>query len=217
MRYELLFMLTFILCGTTTVVSAQEFFEGKIVYEISHEAKDSSFDVNRILNHPATQSTLIFKSGRWVNAPNAGIIDFGYFNWMDNRQYYKFIGVDSLVYDDYSTLTTEMEPIITQRAEYNIDTILGLICNRLILQTKNMTLTIVYHPSIAVNPRWFSKTKGGYYDRIYAHTKSLYLMSIVETARYKSMDKAISIEKMEISDDYFDSKDALSKRPVDGN
>ena len=195
-------------------VKAQEYFEGEIIYKTIIQKKDPAFDVTSIPIYPATTLSFLFKQGLWINRPDTSMIEFGHFRWDDNRQYYKFRGFDTLYYTDYSVLNPELEGLQSIDSEMNTDTILGMICNSLILKTPKLTLTLVYSPLIAVNPTWFEKTKGAYYDLIYSRTKSLYLKSIVEYEQYISSDEAVKITNKKIPNEVFESINKLPKVPL---
>ena len=183
--------------------SAQNYFEGEILYSSEIIKKDSSFDLTKIISYPSKKSILHFKNGDWIQKPDTGMIEYQYFNHSQNLQCYKVRGLDTLLFYKYDKLTPEQEPVLSISTLNNTDTILGKRCNRLILQTINTKFTLVYSPEISINPEWFSKTKGGYYDLIYGRTKALYLMVIIETDRYISKVIAEKILQHPIPDHSF--------------
>ena len=82
------------------------------------------------------------------------------------------------------------------------------------MKTNKITLTLAYSPSLKIDPKWFSLTKGGYYDIIYSHTKSLYLMSIIETSQFISRDIAVKVTEQKLEDEIFENINRLPKRPI---
>jgi hypothetical protein len=192
----------------------QNYFQGQIIYHLELQKKDSSFDLSNIISYPATTFTFLFKEGIWINAPDSGIIDFGYFRYDENRQYYKFVGNDTLVYYDYSQPDPDQDSLLSIHHQYTTDTILGRTCNRLVLKMRKMVLTLVYSPLLSVNPDWFKNTKGAYYDIIYSNTKALYLMCILETDEFISRQIAIEVSERELSKEIFDNIHQSPKRPM---
>lgn len=204
----------FIFIAAFSDTFAQNYFQGKIVYHVESHKKDSSFDLSNIISYPATKFTFLFKEGIWINAPDSGMIDFGYFRYDENRQYYKFVGNDTLVYYDYSKPTPDQDSLLSIHHQYNTDTILGRTCNRFVLKMRKMSLTLVYSPLLPVNPGWFKHTRGAYYDIIYSNTKAIYLMCILETDQFISRQIAIEVTEGEVPQEIFDNIHQLPKSPL---
>lgn len=198
----------------SSIAFTQDYFEGEINYRFEIEKKDSSFDLSSIISYPATQSFFYFKNGNWIDKPDAGMIEYQYFNHRYNLQLYKIREADTLLYYSYEKRTPEQDSVLSITNHENTDTILGRACNRLILKTAKMSLTLIYCPGIRINPDWFSKTKGGYYDLIYSRTKSLYLTYILETDQYISKGIATRINYEKIPDVFFPDIEKLPKQEL---
>ncbi len=204
-----------ILClSISECIFSQTFFEGDITYKFDLQKKDSSFDETIILTYPAKTTTNIYKNGNWLQKPDDGMIEYSYFNHLVNKNYWKLKGTDTLFYElGNESREGEVDSTLKTKIEYNTDTILGFICNRLIIQTQNLKLTIIYSPLFVINPAWYQNTKMGYYDIIYSSTKAVYLESIVETKDYVSEMTAQEVHKRKILDTEFPdiSQAALKK------
>jgi hypothetical protein len=207
----------FILILTLSIsecIFSQTFFEGDITYKFDLKKKDSSFDETTIITYPAKTTTNIYKDGNWLQKPDDGMIEYSYFNHSDNKNYWKLKGTDTLFYElGNESREGEVDSTLKSKIEYNTDTILGFVCNRLIIQTQNLRLTIIYSPSFAINPAWYQNTKMGCYNVIYSLTKSVYLKSIVETNDYISEMVAQEVNERKILDAEFPdiSKAAFKK------
>jgi hypothetical protein len=192
----------------------QNYFEGEIIYRFEAEKKDSAFDLGNIISYPAKQSIFYFKNGNWINELDAGMIEYQYFNYNNNLQLYKIRGLDTLLYNSYAKRTQDQDSVISITDHEKTDTILGRVCNRLVLRTAEMTLTLIYCPDLRVDPSWFKNSKGGYYDIIYGRTKSLYLVSIIETNKFISKCIATDIKFKKISDEFFPDIDKLPMKEL---
>ncbi|WP_127131781.1 hypothetical protein [Pseudoflavitalea rhizosphaerae] len=210
MRY---FLISFLLL-VSNIIFGQDYFEGEIGFRFEIEKKDPSFDLKSIVSYPAKQSVFYFKNGNWVDKLDTGMIEYQCFNHVRNLQLYKIRGVDTLLYYSYEKRTPEQDSVLSITSQENTDTILGKACNRLTLRTVKMTLTFIYSPDIKINPDWFSKTKGGYYDLIYSRMKSLYLMYILETDQYISKGIATRINYEKIPDEFFPDIEKLPKQEL---
>ena len=196
------------------VAFSQTFFEGDIVYKFDLQKKDSSFDETSIITYPAKTTIGIYKNGDWLQNPDDGIIEYSYFNHTDNKRYWKIRGADTLLYElGDKNREPEIDSTLTLKTEYNTDTVLGFVCNRLVIKTKDLNLTFIYTPSFAVSPSWYENTKIGFYNIIYGSIKAIYLKSIVETKDYVSTMTVQSIQQRKIFDKEFPdiTKAALKK------
>lgn len=193
---------------------SQKFFEGEITYKFDFQKKDSSFDETTLISYPAKTTTFIYKKGDWLQNPDDGMIEYSYFNHSKNRKYWKIKGADTLFFElGNEKREEEVDSTLKTNIEYNTDTILGFVCNRLIILTQRLKLTIIYSPSFEINPVWYQKTKMGYYNIIYGLTKAVFLESIVETKDYISEMIAQEIIRRNVSEAEFPdlNKVALKK------
>ena len=209
-RNLIIFLLLFPLlsCG-------QKYFEGEITYDLEYIKKDSLFELNNIPSWPAKTGKSLCKNGSWIQWIDGGTFEYEYFNRQLNQQFYKARGLDTLLFLDYNQRSPELEPVTSIDILKGTDTILGKICNKLILKTNKMTLTFLYNDYLKINPDWYKNTKGSYYDVIYSNTKSLFLMAFIETDKYVSIIRARQVIFKQIPDEAFPNLDRIPKRKVD--
>lgn len=206
---KLIFILLCLFTFKTSL--AQSYFEGEISYRESREKKDSSFDLSQILSYPSTQTTFYFKKGKWVHQLDTSIVEYIYFDHARNHTLYKIRGLDTLFYKSDESRVREQDSVFTITTQERTDTILNKVCNRLILKTAKLTVTFMYSPDIKINPDWFSKTKGAYYNIIYSKMRSLYLGLILETDQYIARSIATKVVYKNIPDSFFLNKDAMPR------
>jgi hypothetical protein len=193
---------------------AQNYFEGGVVYKVESRKKDSAFDLTNIPSYPSTKLITYFKSGHWISLPNAGIVEYQYFNGKLNRIFYKLRNQDTLFYEDYAEQPPYHDSIISTRLNYNTDTILGKICHQFVINTSSLKLTFVFSPDLKVDPSWFANTKGGYYNIIFENTKAVYLKCIVESEGFISVNIAEKILPPPVPDSKFPDLNKTSFRPL---
>lgn len=165
---------------------SQQYFEGEIVYKLETLKKDSSFDISNLKAAGASTTSCVYGHGNFIQRPDGGDLEYYYYNHIDNKLYSKYRSIDTVYFQSGEQLGASQDSIFTTRIQYNTDTILGYICNRFILQSEKLTLTLIYAPQLAVDPVYFKKTKYSYYDVIYAQTHSLFLVSIAEFDQFIS-------------------------------
>lgn len=200
MKNFVLVLLLF-LCNQT--IYSQHYFEGEVHYHNEVIKKDSSFDVTSIISYPSKGSILYFKNGDWMQTPDTGIVEYTYFNHITNRNIYKMRYLDTLLFYNYNKLSADQPPVTSVTVIENADTILGLKCNKVTLETAARKLSFFYNPELKIDPEWFKNTSGGYYNIIYENTKALYLQVIIETDSYISIVKAEKIVKRKLPDNFF--------------
>jgi hypothetical protein len=173
------------------------------VYSSEYQKKDSSFDLSSITSYPSKISNFYFKNGNWKQTLDTSFVEYQYFDHTLKQQFYKLRGLDTLLYMAYDKRTDGQDSMPSVTMLYNTDTVLGRQCNRLILHTSKLKLTFIYSSSIKVNPAWFNKTQGGYYDIIYGKMKSLYIKLIVESDHFITIQTAVKIIPRTIPDTIF--------------
>ena len=132
---------------------------------------------------------------------DTGLIEFEYFCRPFNQTFYKLRNSDTLLYQNYDARASDLDSILSIQWLKNTDTILGKICNRIVLHTRSMQLTVAYCPDLPTNPDWYKNTEGGYYNVIYGQTKAHYLLYILETDKtiYKGVATKIVTSEVPIS------------------
>lgn len=128
--------------------------------------------------------------------------------------FYKIRELDTLFYEYYRDLNENQDSVTSVTIQEMTDTILGRVCNRLILRAPRMTLTFMYSPSIEINPDWFKDTKGGYYNIIYSKMRSVYLGFNIETSQYLSKSRATKIIYRKIDDTFFPDIDHMPTKEL---
>jgi hypothetical protein len=208
------FGLLFVFLFFITELPAQTYFEGEIIYR-SEGFKKVKGKVVKDSAEPVSFVKASFKNGNWIQVPDEGYIEYMHFDRATNKIYWKLRHVDTLFFEDGRfRRPAETDPGLKIRVAWNTDTILGKVCNSLIIQTKALKLTLVYNNALAVNPAWYGRTKIGFYDLIYSTTKSIFLKYVVETKQTVSVTEATEIYDTNVDDDIFPALDKLPRKKL---
>ena len=199
------------LLALSTHCFCQNYFEGEITYRLEAFKKDSAFDLNSLRAAKATRSSFILKGGNFLQKPDSGSLQYLFFSRVENRIYSKYDWADTLFYQSGEQLPRSQDSAYTIEVKQGSDTILGYSCNRFILHTPNLTLTLIFAPELSIDKDWFKDTKYSYYNIIYANTHSLFLKSIAEFGKYVSILEAERIQRREVSNSEFPNTDLLPK------
>lgn len=152
-------------------LTAQTYFEGEVIYR-SEIFKKAGGKISPDTTQAASYIKESFKDGNWLQQPDGGIIEYMYFDTLTNKIYWKLRNIDTVFFEDGRyRRAAENDPAMKCHIVHNTDTLLGMICNSLVIQTKALRLTLVYSPTLRLNPAWYRKTKIGFYDLIYSQTK----------------------------------------------
>ncbi|HVU97322.1 MAG TPA: hypothetical protein VHE34_18965 [Puia sp.] len=197
------FLLLLLFFPVSKVCFSQKYFEGEILYRLQSFSKDSSFDLNSLRAAGATKSICIIKDGNMILKPDSGTLQYLFFSRIDNKVYSKYDWTDTLFYQPGDRLLASQDSVYTTEIKYNTDTLLGYVCNRFILRSASLTLTIIYSPNLVVDPTWFTETKYSYYNVIYGQTHSLLLKSIAEFGRFVSILSADQVVPRKVSNNEF--------------
>ncbi|WP_343306947.1 hypothetical protein AAHN97_07510 [Chitinophaga niabensis] len=181
-------------------------FEGSITYKLlewDSKDMDSARAVGMRALGPKDSLRVLFKEGSFMSIMDSSTIDYSYFNPHLNKYYTRLAGDDSVYEDPGDVLTEAGNFLLDTRLEYNTDTILGYVCNRLIMKYKFSTKTYIYSPEIATNPEWYKHSKVYYFDVMYKLMKAYYLGMRVDHRDYAYEVRAISVIRSELPDSVF--------------
>ncbi len=212
---KLYFLLLYCLSSVESLF-AQPTFQGEIRYAVHYRKKSASVDLTNISLYPAKQDRLIFKDGDWIlHMDTAKYYEYSYYNRHFNRQYWKLKYSDTLAYMSAADRGGDtQDSLISTRVIHRTDTILGRICDRFVLRTKSMTLSLSFDPNIPIDPAWFAEAKLNYYDVVYGAMRSVYLKMVWETANFVVVSIATKIERRLVLQSEFPAIDKAPTRAL---
>jgi hypothetical protein len=186
-----------------TFGQAQKYFEGKIIYKFSFKADKVPFP-DKLLNTVfGYGSTLYFKEGNYRHEYEGGLLEFDLYIKADNKFYQKKRNNDTIFWSDCSIAKDKIQNLLFSSKG---DTILGVICDRLLIQYKDNSEIHYYNSdSIRINPAWFENFKLNDEYLIDRKEKSIYLKNeqsfanfiLIESAT-KISAEAIDVEKFKL-------------------
>lgn len=146
-------------------------FEGKLVYIVEVRSKEEGVEARiwkTILGFG--DSVIVFvKKGNYRQT--SGIRDT-YFITKDEKAYYRFKGIDTLFYMDYSSDTIGVSAVSKKDERKNIA---GQECKSITIKTGSTNRKYFYAPTLYMNPEYDKNNKLGGYDVFARETSSLYL------------------------------------------
>ncbi len=172
-RISLLTLITII--SLYAVGQTQKYFEGKILYKFSFKA-DKIPNPDKLLSPLfGNGSTMYFKEGNYRHEYEGGLLEFDLYLKADNKLYQKKRNNDTIFWNDCSITGDKIQNFLFSS---KTDTVLGIICDRLLIQYKDNSETHYYNAdSIRTNPDWFENFKLNEEYLIDRKEKSIYLKS----------------------------------------
>ena len=175
MTIKFLFLAFLAICTFNANSQSNTYFEGTIRYKYTFKA-DKIPDADKLLMPYFGQgSILYFKEGNYRHEYDGGLMEYDLYNKKNNKFYFKKRNNDTLFYSDCSTRGDSILNFVhTPKA----DTIMKIICDRLVIKYKDKTETHYYNSeSISINPEWFKNFKRDDEYLIDKKEKSIFLKS----------------------------------------
>jgi hypothetical protein len=198
MRKIITGVLTNILC--IAIFAQQKDFEGTVVYKVDVKSKVEGAGDKAWKNMLALgdSMTVMIKQGNYRQS--TGVIDT-YLISKDEKAYFKFKGIDTLFYIDYSSDTSSVLNISKSEEKRNIA---GFECKAITIRTKAATRKYYYAPSLYMNPEYDKNNRISRYDVFAKETSSLYLSSFEENDSYTASYTCTRIQQSPVEKNAFE-------------
>lgn len=171
-------------------------FEGAIEYKISNTSNHPSATIQSLEEHMGTQSICYFKKGNYKEITNSVYMGFNLFRPDKKRVYYKHNLKDDTL--RYTITSSKPKSKFTYDIYENTDTILGVICNRLVVNEEHVIKTYYYSNEYSLNPKHYkSFTLFNKYE-IVKLMKAVYLKCILDYRYYTIDIEATKITRMKL-------------------
>jgi len=194
-------LLSFTFLLVSVVTNAQNYFEGKIVYEHKFKAKVSNINLQVLKNYLGNGSTLLFKQGNYYHKYNGGQYEFDLYIRTDNKAYLKKRNNDTIFWSD---CTRPGDEILDFKFIPKKEKILGITCNQLVIKYKGRSEVHYYNSdSVLTNPEWFKDFERNGQNRIDEKEKSIFLKNESEFEKFIMISSAIKISREPIDEKIF--------------
>jgi hypothetical protein len=181
--------------------NSNENFTGKILYKYVFTDNKTGADLTNAMGDVVgtEQHYYINSSNYKANDQNGDLKQL--YNSSDNTYYYTDPYTKEILNVDASF---NMSEIISITEMEDTETILGRVCNKLVITTKTNETTYFYSKEIAVDPSNFSKHQfGDWSTYLEASNGALPLKYIVKNNNYTWSSTAVEITPMELTDEDF--------------
>lgn len=208
MKFKVILLILF----TTAFTSNAQYFEGKIAYQNKFKSKLPNVSDDQFNAMMGTAQEYFVKGGNYKLTANGSFFQWQIYLNKDNKLYNKFSNSETLLWIDGATNTDEV-----LKTEYNkaVVTVLGYVCDELILTCKSGVQKYYFSPKLGVDVSLQGILKYGNWSEYLAKSKSLPLKMVVENQQFILESVATEVKPSPLDDALFalPPNAALAKSP----
>ncbi len=194
-------LISFFACSITKKLKSNDYFEGKITYNISYKFNTVSTSKPRMNKVFGEKSELFFKEGNYLEIYDGIFMSKQLYNKQDNKIYIEKSNKDTLYWTDCGQ---PGEKILRTEINHKKETILGIVCDELVVNYDFKTISYYFNSdSLSLDPDWFDPFTLTNKNLISQQMKAVYLKCKIEYADLSLSLTATSIVRQPIADQLF--------------
>jgi hypothetical protein len=186
-------------------------FEGTITYANSYKSKSPKLKDEQLNSMMGTTQEYYIKGGDYKSVFNGSFIKMQLYKNAENRSYSLIAKSDSLYWEDYSK---NKDVAIKYEIEKSKETVMGVVCDALIVYTAKSKTYYYYNKKYAINPELFTKHQYGNWYYIISKTKALPLKEVYEDDQFVFTSTAVKIAPMRLGENIFTLPDKSKIAPA---
>lgn len=198
-------LLILLLLLTPTINFAQT-FEGKIRFTNSYKSKSPQLKDEQLESMMGTIQDYYIKGGDYKSITNGSYLKMQLYRSTENRGYILTSKSDSLYWEDYSKNKDVVTKFDVKKGK---ETIMGVLCDVLIIYTLKSKASYYYSSKYGVNPDLYKQHAYGNWYYIVSKIKALPLKTVYESERFTFTSIAVNIIPMKLEAKVF--------KPLDKN
>lgn len=180
--------------------SSSQSFEGRITYTNSYQSKMTNVSDEQLSQMMGSEQDFYIKGGKYKSIVNGTSLEYLLYLPEANKLYTKMPGSDVLLWGDASKNSDE---IISTVVNKNADTILGFVCDEVILTCKSGVQKYYYHSTFSVDAVLYTAHKAANWAAFLSVAKALPLKMILENEQFVFESTAIRYKQEPIADTVF--------------
>jgi hypothetical protein len=198
------FFCFFVLTITLNAQKTKE-FEGVITYSHQVTAISPDYNTERDYGYIGKESDFYYKAGKYKWLNQNAFMQMDMFRNADTVEFLQMASTDTILFakNNFSN-----EKILDYKIMKNADTVLGQVCNVLILKAvsngNEWTRRYSYSTNTSIDPNFFKNYKYNSTDFIYATIKALPLKIELIYKDRKITYTATNVQQKKIQDNFFE-------------
>ena len=174
------------------VLPINDNFEGKITYRVRYHSRIPNVTSDQLSEMMGTEQDFFYKAGNYKSVVNGTTMEYMLYIADSSKMYMKMVNMDLLMRTD---ATKETDQILHTQLNKNADTILGFVCDELIMKAKNSTHKYYFNADFKINPTESANHKASNWSAYLSAAKALPLKMIIETEQFIAESVAVQYKK----------------------
>ena len=180
-------------------------FEGIITFKNTYKSKIKSMNSDQLNTLMGTKQDYYIKNSNYASLLNGAFIKKQIYLSSENRGYTITGQTDTAYWEDYKV---NKDSMLTYQILLDKDTVLGIPCNLLIIQTKSSKAYYYYNSNnLVIEPSKFKNHNYGNWYNVISITKCIPLKTIYENEQFQMVSIATKIEELAVDDAIFNLPD----------
>lgn len=177
-------------------------FEGIIVYKTSYQIKDSSYSLESLRSIGGTKTTTYLKNGFYKEISDSKFMSYHLFRYDKKAIFFKHQMDDDTL--RVQSIKAKNPGPFRYEVVQNSDTIMGVLCDKLIFWDRNGKKTYYYSKDYSLNPRFYRKFTASHKNKIQKITGAMYLKIKIEFDGFNVIHTAHKIDRQKLPAGTFD-------------
>lgn len=186
-------------------------FEGKISYANSYKSKSPQMKDEQLTTMMGTIQDYFIKGGDYKSILNGSFVKEQRYNSSENKGYTLTANSDLNYWEDYSK---NKDVVTSSEVEKGKETVMGVLCDVLIVYTPKSKTAYYYSSKYGVNPALFKQHVYGNWYYLMSKTNALPLKTVYQSEQFTLTSTAISITPMKLEAKVFEAPDKNKITPV---
>jgi hypothetical protein len=183
-----------------SLCSYSQSFEGRITYSNIYQSKIPNVSDEQLSQMMGSKQDFYIKGGKYKSIVNGTSLEFLLYLPESNKLYTKMPESDVLLWGDASKNNDEIISTVTNK---NADTVLGFICDEVILKCKSGVQKYYFNSQFSVDAKVYALHKAANWAAFLSVAGALPLKMILETGQFVFEGTAISYKQESIADEVF--------------
>ena len=198
-----------ILMSLSVFAKAQS-FEGVVVYQNTYISKVPQLTDGQLTAMMGTKQEYFMKGGNYKSVFNGTFVQMQLYRQSDNKMYMKMGNENALYWTDVSVNKDEVTEFKILK---NQEEILGVMCDALVLTSKDNKMTVYFNARHKIDPVLFKGHAFGNWNFIIEKTKAVPLKTLLENAQFRLTSIATEIKSTKVDDKIFDLPADVPTKP----
>ena len=182
------------------ITASAQFFEGKVTSTLVYTSRTAGVTSAQFTSLMGDTQEYYIKGSHYKSVFNGKLMQWAIYVPSELKLYSKMANSETLLWND---VTQQADEVLTAELNKGKETILGYLCDELILTCKSGVQKYYFHSALGIDPNLYTKHAYGNWFEYLSRAKALPLKSIIETPQFVLESVATSLTPMKLDDAIF--------------